>query len=260
MLGFSIKADNVKAIPHAYEYKCKANRLGDIIDFLIAADNPIRCNIDFINLTMEELINQIEILKKYNIDYTVACHHISNLDDLLRKGYHAYLDYPVTDSEYFAILADSGASDIIIDGPLGFLLDKIKIKYENYNFKIRVCPNQSTNILNITERDNLNSFYIRPEDVQIYLPYIDIIEFKTTDLEAEKVMYNIYSREYFHEDISKLIPHINYSVKNHLLPKDFGEKRLACGQRCLIIPSNKCDYCHMAAKLTNNMERLLKRP
>ncbi|MCM1324775.1 MAG: hypothetical protein NC218_11705 [Acetobacter sp.] len=145
-------------------------------------------------------------------------------------------------------LVEWGVSDILIDGPLGFQMDAINSKKENV--LIRVRPQESPNAA-ICLGDNENSFFIRPEDVDTYAPYVDILEIFSDNKEQEEVIYNIYKRKYFKNDLSILVKQLKVSVPNPFIKTDFAEKRLNCGQACKGARSSSCRRCQRNFYLTN---------
>lgn len=144
---------------------------------------------------------------------------------MLNKGYHAYLATPVTDWETFLTLKRLGVSDIYIDGPLGFSMNKIVRGKEDV--KIRVSPSVSPNTV-LSAESNLTSFFIRPEDLDLYDDYIDVIDFQTAKLEKENKLFDIYKRKSFMFDLALLIDNLNDSINNLYVTNDFGLERLNC--------------------------------
>lgn len=66
------------------------------------------------------MIEQIELMTAVAQDYTIQCGNIALFQALSDEGYTAYLQFPIVDWEGFTSVRDAGASDIYIDGPLGF--------------------------------------------------------------------------------------------------------------------------------------------
>ena len=118
---------------------------------------------------------------------------------------------------YFNNLKNIGVSDIYIDGALGFQMEKIgKAKGK---IKIRVTPHMSPNA-QWSSSDNENSFYIRPEDIDNYSKYVDILDFRDNSKDTEETLFNIYKRKIFHFDLNKglilwfkkFVDNLSYSV------------------------------------------------
>lgn len=225
----------------AQEIRCPYNQLGLIFDFI--KENPQkRVNIiikDDINETeLTRALEQIEYIREVAKDYTIECGHVKVLYTLISKGYKTYLRFPVSDWETFYQLIKLGVSDIYIDGPLCFNMDKIELA--KGNTLIRVSPTISPNA-SLTERD-VTSFFIRPEDLELYKNMIDVIDFHELEQEKEDALYSIYNRRSFNYKLNDLIKGLNEDMNNLLIQSDFAKERRNCGQRCKI-PGYKCNIC-----------------
>lgn len=160
------------------------------------------------------------------------------LQDLLSRGYNAYLKFPVSDWETFSDLSSIGVSDIYIDGPICFDINSIRKGKDNV--KIRVSPTISANA-SIAGRTP-NSFFIRPEDLNLYDEVIDVIDFHETNMDKEDSLFSIYTRGTFNYDIGHLVTGLP-QINNLLIGKDFAQPRLNCKQKCKI-PGRSCHICH----------------
>ncbi len=164
------------------------------------------------------------------------------------------MTYPVTDWETFSGLKKLGVSDIYIDGPLGFQTKAIAKGKED--IKIRVSPTVSPNA-SLTG-STPQSFFIRPEDLNLYEGAIDIIDFKELEsIDREEALFTIYKRGTFNYNLSQLITGMSPDVNNLTFPRDFGKERLNCGQRCKIYPG-RCHYCDTTFKLIDSSLRLIE--
>lgn len=230
------------------ELRCDSNQLGRIIEHL-RAHPTTRVNIHLTQKdSIDTLKHEISILSKVTTNYTVSCDRFAQLQECLHSSIPAYFNFPVTDWETFMSLIEWGVSDILIDGPLGFQMDAIKSK--KGSTLIRVRPQESPNAA-ISLGDNENSFFIRPEDVDTYAPYIDILEIFSDNKEQEEVIYKTYKRKYFKNDLSILVKQLKVSVPNPFIRPDFAEKRLNCGQACKGARSSSCRRCYRNLYLTN---------
>lgn len=235
-----------KNIEEVAEIKCAANRLGDVYDFFKSGTDK-RCNIYLEgNEIPNRFYEQVDLIREQTSNYTISCTDFSIMVELLNKGYNAYFDYPITDWEMFDTLKQLGVSDINIDGPLGFQVDKLAKGKEGV--VIRVSPASSANA-SLSNQDNVNSFFIRPEDLHLYEPAIDIIDFRAANTDMEKVLLDIYTRGSFDHDLKLLIKNLNVSIDNPFIDKKFAEARLNCGQKCKI-PGYGCHLCDTQFRLT----------
>lgn len=236
------------------EIKCPINQLGSIFDYV--KENPnkrynIVSNFEHLN---DILYKQIDFIREVAADYTVGCSNFRAMEDLIKKGYNAYFAHPIADWETFLNLVKAGVSDIWIDGSLGFQRNNIVLAKENV--KIRVSPTMSINAA-FSHGDNLNSFFIRPEDLHLYEGAIDIVDFCQTGKHAEETLLDIYQRGTYMANLRILIKQLNVDIDNNLLPTDFGKARLDCGQKCFI-PNKTCHNCFNNAKLSKALDTALK--
>lgn len=196
----------------------------------------------------DKFIEQIELMKTVANDYTIQCSNIRLFKDLVENKYNTYLQFPITDWEAFKSMQAANSSDIYIDGPLGFQCKKLeRAKGETL---LRISPTVSPNIA-LTERKP-NSFFIRPEDLELYEKSVDIIDFKVNDQDKEDALYTIYKRGTFNFDLSQLVENLNIKVPNLFLRPEFGSERANCGQRCQA-PGKSCHLCETQFVLTNTI-------
>ena len=237
-----------KNMDNVYEIKCPHNRLGDVYDYFKEHSDK-RCNIVLEGAEIpERFFEQVDLLKERCEKYTISCTNFGVMNHILEHGYNAYFDYPITDWEMFDTLQKIGVSDITIDGPLGFQMDKIKLGKKDTI--IRVSPCASANA-SLSLSENANSFFIRPEDMHLYEDAIDIIDFRAPNTDTEKVLLDIYSRGSFDFNLNLLVKHLNMDVENPFIDSSkFAQARLNCGQRCKI-PGRACHMCSTQFKLTN---------
>lgn len=224
----------------AGEIRCSYNQLGLIFEFIKNNPNKRYNIIIGSGVTQQEInriIEQVDYVKEVAEDYTIECGSLIILQDLLNRGYNAYLRFPVTDWETFSDLINIGVTDIYIDGPIGFNIDAIRSG--KGSAKIRVSPTISPNT-GISGRQP-NSFFIRPEDLSLYEDVIDVIDFHETDIDKEDSLYSIYNRGTFSYDINYLINGLP-RVNNLLIKDDFAKTRQSCKQRCKV-PGYSCHFC-----------------
>ena len=229
------------------ELRTMSNQLGRIIEYL-RIHPETRVVIQYNSKdSIDVLENELSKLSIVTTNYTVSTKGFLQLKLLLHHGIPAYLDFPVTDWETFSNLLDIGVTDILIDGPLFFDMDTISKR--KGNVKIRVRPHASVNA-SLSFDDNENSAFIRPEDVDSYAPFIDILEILCDSKETEETVFNIYKRKSFNSDLSLLIKQLNINVPNPYIYPKFASLRLNCKQVCKREPG-RCEACKNAFAATN---------
>lgn len=127
----------------------------------------------------------------------------------------------------------------------------IKAIKKRYNLPIRIQPNTAVNEL-IPKADPLCGAWIRPEDTDLYEPYVDTFQFKAETLDQEFSILEIYKKKLWPGNLALLIQGLNYSIDNRIVPPDFIESRLRCKQRCKERPGS-CNLCHSAFDLTKTI-------
>lgn len=233
----------------ADEIRCPINQLGTLYEFIKNNPDKRYCIVIQKDIEIKKILEQVEYVKEVARDYTIECGDLVVLIALLESGYNAFARFPVTDWETFTSLQSIGVSDIYIDGPLGFQIDRI-IKAKG-DTKIRVSPSVSPNS-SFNKGSNADSFFIRPEDLKLYEQAIDVIDFKINDQEKEDVLYTIYKRGTFNAELGVLIESLHMTVPNLFIRPEFGQNRLNCGQRCKI-PGKSCHLCETQFILTNTV-------
>lgn len=152
---------------------------------------------------------------------------------------------------------DLGVSDVFISGELGFDLKRVSEVVHEKGIQIRAYPNVCQSAWGINE-DGFKSFYIRPEDIDTYGQYIDIIEFQ--DFEGRQ---NILYETYFHSkewngNIQELIHGLKKRVNGYyILGSEFGNRRAKCQRKCLK-GERGCHLCDSLVELAETIEKSKK--
>lgn len=136
---------------------------------------------------------------------------------------------------------DLGVSDVYIVEELGFSLNKIGAVAHAKSVSVRVFGNIAQSAW--PGERSIKSFFIRPEDVPIYEPYVDVIQFLSDTRESYETLYKIYAvKKYWFGALKDLIKGLNCEVDNKtIIPAYFGTPRLGCGKKCL--SGGKCRIC-----------------
>jgi hypothetical protein len=246
-MDYSVNYNSTKR-KEAYEIRLP---LGTHLDYIKNNPNK-RFNIELSEIT-NHTYKLLDLIKEIS-SYTVRTSSLSLLQTLLNRGYNAYPTFPVSDWETFSNLKDLGVSDIYIDGPLGFQAKEIAAG--KGDIKIRVSPTKSPNSA-LSANTSPASFFIRPEDIQLYSSFVDIIDFKEPNQEKEDALYSIYNKEVFPYDANFLISSFGFPIDNSFIKEEFAETRLNCRQICKI-PTHSCHYCETYFKTASTLTELNK--
>ena len=134
---------------------------------------------------------------------------------------------------------------------MGFELDKITPLLHKNNIKVRVFPNVAQAAATTTS--GILKFWIRPEDIETYEPYIDVCEFYG-EYEKQKIYYDIYAKDKkWIGNLKEIIIGLNEDIMNTTLLPRFAKKRIKCDRECM-----KNDKCHMCQRILELSETLDK--
>lgn len=197
---------------------------------LIKDGYSIKVKIDIGHIAIKEIIND---LKENNISFM-------------------FKQFATTTEEIY-IQAGMGASDIYIVQELGFYLKRLKRIKENFNIKFRVFPN----ITQVAAGGKdlipaMKRFWIRPEDVELYEDYIDVLEIWGT--KRLSTIYEIYKQGQWLGNLNDIILDFDETIiPNTGLNPHFAEMRIDCHKKCLF---NQCNLCLQMADLATNFNKV----
>ena len=200
-----------------------------------------------------------ELKDKYNysnfaLRFNIEENLLYTINDEMRKsGIPYFYNTLATDLDTFTGLINSGASDVYVGGNLGFEIKDISRIAHQRGIKIRVYPNKcQTNWIGTPD---IKTFFIRPEDVPSYEPYIDVMEIWAETL-AEKQNIDIYYKIYaidkeWYGDLKEFLIDWNSNLDNRFIIPQFAEARLNCKKRCL-----KGHPCHVCERIIDISKKL----
>ena len=200
-----------------------------------------------------------ELKDKYNysnfaLRFNIEENLLYTINDEMRKsGIPYFYNTLATDLDTFTGLINSGASDVYIGGNLGFEIKDISRIAHQRGIKIRVYPNKcQTNWIGTPD---IKTFFIRPEDVPSYEPYIDVMEIWAETL-AEKQNIDVYYKIYaidkeWYGDLKEFLIDWNSNLDNRFIIPQFAEARLNCKKRCL-----KGHPCHVCERIIDISKKL----
>ena len=198
-----------------------------------------------------DLIPAIKVLKEENnINVVVKIPEPGcNVDKFLVEGIPFFYAKVATKVEDVYVQMKMGATEVYIAEELGFRLKELQYFREEYGIEFRVYPNIAQSV-NKTIIDGMTRFWIRPEDTEIYEPYIDTFEILggVNELRAS-VIYEIYKQQQWLGNLNDVILDFDTPIVNNRgLNPHFAEVRLNCGKKCLL---GKCNLCEQMGNLAN---------
>ena len=150
---------------------------------------------------------------------------------------------------------DLGVSDIYIGGELGFSLKDVQLIKNKRFINIRVMPDHPKNFELEQLVDPLKTFWIIPQSLDIYAPYVDVFEFRT----RAKAKLKIYKEKKWEGKVSTLIPDSKCEVFCDTLPPSFGICRLNCGLHCAYSSCHACEAAVDFAKQLTKFDLMIRK-
>lgn len=202
----------------------------------------------YIHAEDKEEINWQEIINFNRLTQGNFIFGVSYVDELLecqKNGIKFYYLNPISTFRDLQGLKALGVCYVLIDAPLFFQMDKVK----NIGIPVRATANLAVRTL-LPYTDGVPGPWIRPEDIELYEEYIDLIEFNRVNLEQERALFRIYAQQHnWPGDLELIIQDLNYPGINRMIPSTLAEKRLNCAQRCQ--ENNQCHLCWRMLDLAN---------
>ena len=161
------------------------------------------------------------------------------------KGLQHYYLAPVRTYAELQDLKRAGVCRITVTAPLFFDLEQVK----KFNIPIYMTANSATQDALFERTDGITGCWIRPEDVSVYEPYIEVLNFTGTQSQ-EQALYRIYAEhKKWSGEINLIIPDTKSNAVNRMITPDFAKARLSCQQRCM--RNESCHLCYQILQLAD---------
>lgn len=177
----------------------------------------------------------------------IATNNLINVEKCKELKLKFYLVYPICSYDELNAVLDLGSEYVRLGVPLFFDMDHIKEYYPKA--KIRLIPNIAYD--DVYQRANgISGTWIRPEDLNMYEDYAEVIEFNDADLSKERALTRIYwSEKEWSGELKTLITNLNSPGVNRMIQSQVTEARLNCRQKCM--SHHNCHICFRALQLAN---------
>lgn len=156
-----------------------------------------------------------------------------------------YYGNVVTSFDTFKGFLDLNITDILIGEELGFYLDILSYQAKEKGKRLRCfCNVKQTSWPNT---QSIKTFFIRPEDIDLYSKYIDTFEFFSDPKEQVRIntYYEIYAKDKkWLGKLQDLIIGYTGQESSHLIDPAFGLKRISCRKKCNYKKSDDAAVCH----------------
>lgn len=235
-------------------YKNKTKQLLYFLDHYGLGEK--RVNIVIEKPTIED-IELIVAVKHRNENYNIAvCTDIDMycINQLKENNIPFYLNTHINSFDALQFAINLGVSDVFITEELGFDLKRVHEITSKAGIKIRCYANISQIQYPYEGNDGLKGFYIRPEDIEVYEEYVDIIEFyKSVDI--QNTLYDVYFiSKHWDGQLREIIKGLRNTVNNYyILTDEFAKRRVHCRKKC--IKSERCQLCERIVELADTLEK-----
>ena len=259
-MKFCLRWTNIcKSLKSADETTIKYIEDRGLVDFLEKyKDKRINLLIDTLNFEEKEIYKLIAIRKTHpEYDFAVAMNNYSqSLMELFTKSDipHYLYNQCYSWELLYKLVEQDMVSDINLSGPLAFELPKVKKYLDSLDRKVqvRITPNVCASEYETTPK--LVQFFIRPDDLELYAPYIDVVEFE--GIEHQDTFFKIYAQQKtFYGKLNQVIYNFPDSVDNKGLINLFGQRRISCGRECL--KGGHCRRCYSLVSIANNISPMV---
>ena len=143
-----------------------------------------------------------------------------------------------------------GAKEVYLAEDICFRLERLQLFREIDGIKFRIFPDILQTPRRCANLPQITNFFIRPEDVDLYEKYVDVIEIFRKD-SRQSVVYEIYKQGQWRGPLSDLIIDLTEEINGSSFIPDFGRARLECGRRCAM---TDCDICTYSVEVGHKME------
>lgn len=184
----------------------------------------------------------------------VSCKNIQQLKTIKDFGIKYMLDYEVPSTYELRAVADLGCEYAYVGLPLFFSLAATL----NIDIKLRIIPTRCSDHKFPTE-DSICGHWIRPEDLEKYDDYIDVVEFEDCAIRREETLFKVYKEQKtWSTNLNILVEDLDSNALNRLVNPDLIYHRLGCGQACKNYST--CHACYHALNLAQRekIEKLKK--
>lgn len=181
---------------------------------------------------------------------TYTREHKEEFEHLKENEIPFFFNNYISDWDEVYLLTDLGVSDMYIVENLCFELDKVHELLSEKNIQVRVFPN----VAQSKYKYDIFSFFIRPEDRELYDEYVDIYEFYGyTDRYTDNTYFKVYAdNEQWLGELGQLIIGLEDELDSRFVIPKFGEFRIRCGKRCL--KGHSCRMCRRVQGLAETLE------
>ena len=260
-----------------YLYEIHFSRISQVMDYFLNTPNPKRGCLEILEVGSINFNNEPTTYELYHDIFTKFKDNLRfefwELKDLIeyRKKYADDLisyHYPAENYNLLNTLLYYNVSDILLNEPMVFDLPNVskfirnKSVYGNY-INIHVRPDHGKPEFMPINESILHHFWLLPQHVNIYSPYIDVIDlFAVTPQREERLVKAYCTDQSYENELGAFV--LNYAASDmdmdaRMVTEDLVQRRLDCNQICLTKYPPRCHMCDIEQSLYHlSRERYLK--
>lgn len=176
------------------------------------------------------------------------------LEEVQKKGLKYFFTNYVNNWDNLHHIASLKPTDVYVVEALCFELEAVSKFLHSHGIDVRCFANVAQSSAESTPA--LKHFFIRPEDVDFYEPYIDCIDFFGHDLKDHQIntYYKIYKydKEWYGQ-LKEIIIGLKSDIDSRFIIPAFPKHRLNCGKRCL--KGRRCRICETIEETAATLEK-----
>lgn len=231
------------------------HKTAEIIDFVQKwrEDQRIVVNLTEMNeIAIDEMIEIfVAARSKHNNLALLLPYPSIGIDDRCKENdLPFFFGLPIDRQDMLVWAIEDGVSDVYIVNEFGFSLKDISALCKSAGVNIRVYPNVAQSSMALRCDNQFASFFIRPEDIELYSDYVDVCEFYGP-LDKQKVLHDIYTSEHWSGNLKDIILDLEYDIDSRTITPYFGKSRLGCNKMCTY---GKCKICYNTQSLAKVLE------
>ena len=210
---------------------------------------------EFFALHEEVELNQLLQMKEID-NWVLRVPNIPTEEQVKKLSRFPYFVNSYVDTfEQMQVLLRLGVTDIYVTNELAFDVKELHGYLAGKGVKLRIIPNIAQSADEAAAA--ITKFFIRPEDIIEYDPYIDVFEI---GLENKKVSsYDIVAYKAYAIDkiwfgnLAELILKLDEEVESPYLHPNFAKRRLSCHKKCLT--GHPCNICSAYQELSKTLKK-----
>ena len=180
-------------------------------------------------------------IERYNLlckgNFILNTNNIENALIAKSKKIRFMLNYEATSYWDLEGLQNLGAEYAYVGIPLFFDLEGTL----DYDIKLRAIPTVAYDHT-LPHTDGICGQWIRPEDVEKYEDYIQVLEFEHCEVPREQTLFKVYAEnKTWNTRLDILVEDLGSNAVNRLILPELIETRLRCRQRCK--NGGRCHMC-----------------